>query len=65
MLYLELVSVECVVTGVCVYVTEQDLLYHEFMTVCQPSHYMNLATFSTYMTTLKGARPQNVEGFFR
>ena len=44
---------------------EQDLLFKEFMAVCQPSHYMNLATFTSYMTNLKGARPQNVEGFFR
>ncbi|XP_076452575.1 uncharacterized protein LOC143288159 [Babylonia areolata] len=44
---------------------EQDLLYHEFMRYCQPSHYMNLATFTSYITTLKGARPQTVDGFFR
>ena len=49
----------------CVCAAEQDLLYQEFMELCQPSHYMNVPTFSSYMTTLKGARPQNVEGFFR
>ncbi|KAK7088081.1 uncharacterized protein [Littorina saxatilis] len=44
---------------------EQDLLYQEFHQVCQPSHYMNLSTFTSYITTLKGARAQTVEGFFR
>lgn len=44
---------------------EQDLLYAEYMEVCQPSHYMNLTTFSWYMTALKNARQDMIEGFFR
>ncbi|XP_025091130.1 uncharacterized protein LOC112562232 isoform X2 [Pomacea canaliculata] len=44
---------------------EQELLFQEFMETCQPSHYMNRATFNVYMTTLKGARPEMVDGLFR
>jgi len=44
---------------------EQDLLFNEFVEQCQPSQYMNLTTFTTYMTTLKGARPEMVPSLFR
>ncbi|XP_005096992.1 uncharacterized protein LOC101848881 isoform X2 [Aplysia californica] len=44
---------------------EQDLLFQEYIEQCQPSQNMNLTTFTSYMTELKGARRETIPALFR
>jgi len=44
---------------------EQDHLFQEFIEQCHPSQNMNSSTFTSFMTTLKGARPEMVPALFR
>ncbi|XP_059143414.1 uncharacterized protein LOC131930805 [Physella acuta] len=44
---------------------EQESLFQEFVEYCHPSQYMNYATFSSYMTSCKGARLDTIPELFR
>ena len=45
-------------------ISEQDLLFQEYIDYCHPTQNMNLNTFTSFMTLLKGARPETIPALF-